>query len=136
MKHTNTYKVFFDEATGHDETGDGSEARPYATAVGAMLARGSDVMLMARKAGEDGAPGEYEPLSASGVKKAKKLFEMAQKKKQKAAEQGAADQERAAAEQRRLEEAKSVVLEPPADAPEAKRIKIRDGVQSLSLIHI
>lgn len=130
MKHTNTYKVFFDEATGHDETGDGSEARPYATAVGAMLARGSDVMLMARKAGEDGAPGAYEPLSASGVKKAKKLFEMAQKKKQKAAEQGAADQERAAAEQRRLEEAKSVVLEPPADAPEAKRIKIRDGVQS------
>ena len=85
----NAPRVYVDEAKGHDETGKGTEAAPYATALGAMLARGPDVSILSRK--DEG----YEPLSASGVKKAKKLYDMAIKKKQKAAELASQEAERA-----------------------------------------
>lgn len=117
--------MYVDEAKGHDETGQGTEASPYATALGAMTARGPDVSIMVRK-GE----GEYEPLSASGVKKAKKLYDLALKKKQKAAELAAQEAERAAQETKKLEESRKIVIEPPAGAPEAKRIKIRTSVEN------
>ena len=85
----NAPRVYVDEAKGHDESGQGTEAAPYATALGAMLARGPDVSILSRK--DEG----YEPLSASGVKKAKKLYDMAIKKKQKAAELASQEAERA-----------------------------------------
>ncbi|SHO79788.1 Cytosolic asparaginyl-tRNA synthetase [Malassezia sympodialis ATCC 42132] len=117
--------VYFNEAVGSDETGQGTEAAPFATAVGAMTARGAQIQLFTKKADADG----YEPLSASGVKKAKKLYEMAQKKKQKAAENASQEAERAAQEQKKLEESKKITLAPPEGAPAPKRIKIVAGVQ-------
>lgn len=117
--------VHLDETKGSDETGDGSAAKPYATAVAAMLKHGAEVPLLAKKAGEDA----YEPLSNSGQKKAKKLYDMAMKKQKKAEEQAAQEHERAAGEQKKLEESKKVVIEPPAGAPNALRIKIGQGIQ-------
>ena len=73
MHHVQAYAVVYvNETKGHDETGQGTESAPYATALGAMLARGPDVSVMIRKGDE----GTYEPLSASGVKKAKKMYDM------------------------------------------------------------
>lgn len=116
--------VYIDETNGSDDKGQGTEAAPYATALGAMLARGAEVSVLVKKGDA------YEPLSASGVKKAKKLYDMAIKKQQKAAELAAQEAARAQADQARLEESKKIVIEPPADAPEAQRIKILAGVQN------
>ena len=124
-----TEPVYVDEATGNDETGAGTEASPYATPAGAMTARGAEVTLLTRKI-EGGKPGAYEPISASALKKAKKLYEMNLKKQKKNEERAAQEKERQEQEQRKLEESKSVQIEPPAGAPEARRIKIRDGVAS------
>lgn len=118
--------VYFNEASGSDETGQGTEAAPFASAVGAMNARGAQIQLFTKKADADG----YEPLSASGVKKAKKMYEMALKKKQKSAENASQEAERAAQEQKKLEESKKIILSPPEDAPAPKRIKIAAGVQN------
>lgn len=118
--------VYFNEALGNDETGQGTEAAPFKTAVGAMTARGAEIQLFTKKADAEG----YEPLSASGVKKAKKLYDMAQKKKQKAAENASQEAERAAQEQKKLEESKKIVIAPPEGAPTPKRIKIVAGVQN------
>ncbi|AXA50583.1 asparaginyl-tRNA synthetase [Malassezia restricta] len=118
----NAPRVYVDEAKGHDESGQGTEAAPYATALGAMLARGPDVSILSRK--DEG----YEPLSASGVKKAKKLYDMAIKKKQKAAELASQEAERAEQDKKKLEESKKVVLDVPSEP--AKRIKICAGVHN------
>ncbi|WFD24724.1 asparagine--tRNA ligase [Malassezia equina] len=118
--------VYFNEALGNDETGQGTEAAPFKTVVGAMTARGAQIQLFTKKADAEG----YEPLSASGVKKAKKLYDMAQKKKQKAAENASQEAERAAQEQKKLEESKKIVIAPPEGAPTPKRIKIVAGVQN------
>ena len=126
MQVSDKQPVHYDEAQGNDETGDGSAAKPYKTAVGAMLKHGTDVALLQKKPGEDA----YEPISGSGLKKAKKLYDVAIKKQKKAEEQAALDKERQAGEQKKLEESKKVVIEPPADAPEAKRIKIRQAEES------
>ena len=127
MHHVQAYAVVYvNETKGHDETGQGTESAPYATALGAMLARGPDVTVMIRKGDE----GTYEPLSASGVKKAKKMYDMTIKKKQKAGEQAAQEAERAEQDRKKLEDSKKIVIEPPSDAAPAKRIKICAGVQN------
>lgn len=118
--------VYFNEAVGSDETGQGTENSPFATAVGAMTARGALIQLFTKKGDADG----YEPLSASGVKKAKKLYDLAQKKKQKAAENASQEAERAAQDQKKLEESKKITLAPPEGVPAPKRIKIASGVQN------
>lgn len=120
--------VYIDEAAAPD-SGNGTEQSPYPSALAAMLARGSDeISIFTKKTTEQGSA--YEPLSASGVKKAKKLYEGAVKKAKKAAEQADADRQRAEADERRLEESRKVVISPPAGAPEPKRIKIAQGVQN------
>ena len=120
--------VYVDEAAAPD-SGNGTEQSPYSSALAAMLARGSDeISILTKKTTEQGSA--YEPLSASGVKKAKKLYEGAVKKAKKAAEQADADRQRAEADERRLEESRKVVISPPAGAPEPKRIKIVQGVQN------
>ncbi|WFD00204.1 asparagine--tRNA ligase [Malassezia yamatoensis] len=120
MQVNDSTPVHLDESKGNDQSGDGSSANPYQTAVGAMLKHGADVVLLQKKAGSD----EYEPISGSGQKKAKKLYELALKKQKKAQEQAALDQQRSEGDQKRLEESKKITLEPPTDAPAAKRIKI------------
>ena len=118
--------VYVDEGAPAD-TGSGSEQSPYPSALAAMLARGSDsISIMIKKTTEEGSA--FEPLFASGVKKAKKLYEGVVKKAKKAAEQADADRARAEAEHRRLEESRKITISPPAGAAAPTRIKIVKGV--------
>ncbi|WFD32629.1 asparagine--tRNA ligase [Malassezia sp. CBS 17886] len=127
--HMRGGKVYVDETAGHDETGSGTEARPYATLAGAMLARGADAELLVRKAvAEDAGAGAYEPASASAAKKAKKLYDVALKKQKKADAHAAQADARAAQEQKKLDESRKVTIAPPAGAPAARKIKIAQGV--------
>ncbi|PKI85863.1 hypothetical protein MVES_000194 [Malassezia vespertilionis] len=106
--------------------GSGTEAQPYATASAAMLAKGADIQLMTRK--DEASP--FEPISGAGQKKAKKLYEVAQKKLKKAEGHAAQDKERQAQEQKKLDESKKIVIQPPADAQPPKKIKILQGIDS------
>ncbi|WFD34923.1 asparagine--tRNA ligase [Malassezia cuniculi] len=118
-------RVYVDEAAPAD-AGDGTEQNPYPSALAAMLARNSDSLsIFIKKTGEEGAA--FEPLSASGVKKAKKLYDGAVKKAKRAAEQAELERERAEADKRRLDESRKVVISPPEGAAEPKRIKIAQG---------
>jgi asparaginyl-tRNA synthetase len=134
-----TYYV--DEVAGNDETGDGSQALPYKTVVGAYIARNTtSLSLMIRKAedaktevsthtpaGTMQAVG-YQPIAKSAQKKGITLFQQHQKKQARALELAAKEKDKEAADAKKLEEAKKVVLEQPAG--DAKRIKIRQGVDN------
>lgn len=134
--------IYVDESgKGNDETGQGTKESPFASVAGAWLAKGQDVSIFVKRAPQPSKAGEeevskdaaadadgYAPISASGVKKAKKLYEIALKKKKKQEEQTAKQQESAGSDEKRLEESKSVVLEKPSG--DFKRIKIAHGVDT------
>ncbi|PWN50146.1 asparaginyl-tRNA synthetase [Violaceomyces palustris] len=130
-------QVYVDETQGNDETGDGSKASPFATPVAALLSAGPNSSIFVKKVLVEGeAPAEgvdadgYAPISAAGAKKAKKGYEVALKKQKKAQEQAEKEKEKEGQEDKKLEESKKIVLEEPAGAEPAKKIKIHQGVQN------
>ena len=137
-------KYYVDEATGNDETGDGSEQLPYKSVVGAYVARETaNLDLLIRKLEEvktepsthtpadSVAPlsqAPWHPITKSAQKKGATLFQQHQKKQAKAAELAAKDRDKEGSELRRLEEAKKLVLVEPVET--AKRIKIRQSKEN------
>lgn len=129
--------VYVDETgAGSDENGQGTKAAPFASTVGAFLAKGTNVSVFIKKAAsnkdEDVAPQQadadgFVALTASGLKKAKKLYEGALKKKKKQEEQASKQKEDAGNDEKRLEESKAVVLDVPEGPYE--KIKIAHGTQ-------
>lgn len=121
----------FDEATGNDETGDGTQAKPYKTLVGAFIAHGPSIKAASlSKPTDDSAP-TWEAATNSAVKKATKLLQQHQQKLKRAEElrlrdeaDGAAKRE---AELKRLEDAKKIVITEPTD--KATKIKIKQAVE-------
>ncbi|KAG8862547.1 hypothetical protein FRB96_001104 [Tulasnella sp. 330] len=118
--------VHVHEGAGSDETGDGSVEKPYATALGAMTAKGSpDVSILIRKTPEE----DWTAIGTSALKKAKKTYEINERKTKKAGE----NQEKLAKEAaelkereaRRLEESKKVMLKEDESLPAATKSKIR-----------
>ena len=109
--------VYVDESAGSDESGDGSKQKPFASSVGAMLAKGPDSSVFIKKSGEEAAKDAdedgYVALTASGAKKAKKAYEVALKRKQKQTEQASKAQADEGNEEKKLEESKKIVLEEP-----------------------
>ncbi|KAK4058128.1 asparagine--tRNA ligase [Microbotryomycetes sp. JL221] len=121
-----TYHV--SEATGNDETGDGSQSKPYKTVVGAMISQQSDnITLVVKQPGDDT---QYEPATASALKKAKKLYSAHQNKLARQEELRKRDEQegaaKRAAEQKKLDDAKKIVIEQPASP--ATKIKIKQAV--------
>ncbi|CAA21915.1 cytoplasmic asparagine-tRNA ligase Nrs1 [Schizosaccharomyces pombe] len=126
MKIKSDVVFYIDEASGNDETGNGSQTSPFKTAIHA-LETDANCTIFVKKNGSE----EFEPITTNALKKAKKGVEQAAKKKAKAAEAEAAAAARAAAakeaEAKRLEAAKNIVLKEPKDAPAAKKIAIIDS---------
>ncbi|GAA5939922.1 asparagine--tRNA ligase DED81 [Sporobolomyces koalae] len=125
--------VYVDEATGDDQAGDGTTAKPYKTVLGAFIARDSDAIPVqvktTPKEGEGAAV--YQDMTASAKKKAAKLLtqhknKLAKQEELKKREQQEGEQKRLA-EQKKLEEAKSIVLDEPTSP--AQKIKIRQAVE-------
>jgi asparaginyl-tRNA synthetase len=126
-------KVYVDETKGSDEQGAGTADSPYATVLGAFLARSSpELSVVTRRTptAEDPSP-EWQPATASSIKKAKKLYEQQQRKSQKQAESAKRTDVDTAAkaqmEARKLEQAQAIVLVEPSS--QAKRIKIKQTVE-------
>lgn len=121
--------VYVDEAAGSDEGADGTKASPFKTAAMALAAKGQDVQPWIRKAvplddkekplaDVDG----FVPLTASGLKKAKKLAEQQIKKLQKQKEAQAKAAAQADEESKKLEESKRITL--GEDTKSARKVKI------------
>ncbi|KDN38392.1 asparaginyl-tRNA synthetase [Tilletiaria anomala UBC 951] len=127
-------KIYVDESAGSDDSGDGSKAKPYKTSLAAMLAKGQNISLFIKKAGEldekDKASADedgYVPISATGQKRVKKLHEAAVKKQKKLEEAAAKEKDKANAESKKLEESKGVTL--GEDSKDARKIKIHQGAE-------
>jgi len=114
--------VYVDEKQGNDESGDGSEAKPFAATIKALASVQGGACQIKMKT-EDG----WTDISGAGLKKAKKGYEGLVKKleKQKEAEQKAAQNaaQASADEAKRLEEAKKIVLKPDPSLPAAKKVR-------------
>ncbi|KAM0793132.1 asparagine--tRNA ligase, variant 3 [Microbotryomycetes sp. NB124-2] len=123
---SDTYHVT--EATGNDETGDGTRDKPYKTVVGAMIARKSDsISISVKQPGDDT---QYEPATASAIKKAKKLYSQHLSKLARQEELRKRDEldgaQKRAAEQKKLDDARKVVIDVPTTP--ATKIKIKQAV--------
>ncbi|OMH78750.1 Asparagine-tRNA ligase, cytoplasmic [Zancudomyces culisetae] len=121
-----TQKVYIDEERGSDENGKGTAELPFKSALVAVTSTNdsSEAGYLMKKKGEE----EYKELAATALKKAKKGYELAQKKAKKQAVQQAqksqGDAEKLAEEQRKIEESKKVVIEEDKSLPAATKVTI------------
>ena len=115
--------LYSSEKFGSDENGDGTESKPFKTALKAMKFCGSEpfpkIMVDSKEEGK-----KFEEISKAQLKKLTKIFQQEQRKSDKREEKEA---EKAEQREKNLEEAKLIVIEEDASLPKAKKIKIRDG---------
>lgn len=118
-------EIYTSEATGNDETGDGSQEKPFKTILRAMKHAEQEpfppIYVDSKKENE-----KYEVASKSQLKKITKLFVRDQHKKADIAAREAEDAER---REKNLEEAKKIVIEEDKSLPAPKQIKIRNSVE-------
>jgi len=119
-------EIFVCEITGSDETGKGSKNLPFKTPVKAFESQqGGPCQILIRKVTEE----EFKVISQAAYKKAKKGYEVNEKKKKKldaisVAEAEVAKQQ-ALEEEQRLEEAKKVILTEDLSLPKAVKVRIQ-----------
>lgn len=113
--------AYVDEIAGCDETGLGSEAAPFKTAIKALEKLGENAKVLIKKDAEG-----YKDISGAALKKAKKTLVEQQRKAKKLEEQKAKQEEeqkkKAEDEAKALEAAKSIVLTEDASLPAAKKV--------------
>ncbi|XP_021968493.1 asparagine--tRNA ligase, cytoplasmic [Folsomia candida] len=122
-------KVYTSEKRGSDETGDGSEAKPFKSVLAALKQAEKEPwpqIFVDPKEKAEGQPNQegYELIAKSQLKKIMKFFLRDQ---HKSASLAVKDKEEAEARLKNLEDAKKIVLEEDKSLPEALRIKIRDA---------
>lgn len=110
-------KVYVSESGKDDKTADGSQAAPFATAAYAIHSTKSENVYVQKD-------GEYEQITASALKKARKNADGIAKKLAKAEKAAADDAARREAEQAKQAAASQIVIK-DSGAP-AKRAHIRD----------
>jgi asparaginyl-tRNA synthetase len=116
-----TGAIYSSETTGNDETGDGSEAKPYKTALKALkLNPTNDKVLVDHK---DPKVGKYEIISKSQLKKLRNFIETENRKD---ASRQAKEAEDAARREKNLEEAKKVIIKEDPSLPKAVIRKIKE----------
>ncbi|KJE91596.1 nars-prov protein [Capsaspora owczarzaki ATCC 30864] len=119
-------KVFYtSERAGSDESGDGSEAKPFKTVMQALRAGGPDANVVIFLDGQAADGPRWDKLSDSQLKKQKKNFATELKKADARAKKDAEDAEK---REKALEEASKIKITQNKDLPAAKTIKLRDTV--------
>eukprot|EP00112_Aurelia_sp_Birch-Aquarium-sp1_P010882 Seg2302.4 transcript_id=Seg2302.4/GoldUCD/mRNA.D3Y31 product="Asparagine-tRNA ligase cytoplasmic" protein_id=Seg2302.4/GoldUCD/D3Y31 len=115
-------QIYTSEKNGNDQTGDGSEEKPFKTALQAMRFAKTeplpDIMVDGKEENT-----KFEKISKSQLKKVTGMWKTEQKKEEKKAEQEA---QKAAQREKNLEEAKQITIQEDKSLPTAKQIKIRD----------
>ncbi|XP_077988398.1 asparagine--tRNA ligase, cytoplasmic-like [Glandiceps talaboti] len=115
--------LYVSETKGNDDTGDGTEAKPFKTVLQAMKHYGKEpfpkISVDSKKEGE-----QWEDLSLAQRKKIYKIWARDQRKTAEREKKEAEDAER---REKNLLKAKEISIKENPDLPAAKTIKIRDG---------
>jgi len=128
-------KVYVDESTGSDTSGNGTPEKPYQTAAYAIFANDSSqtLIVLIRSKEEN----NYAEISPSGLKKATKNAAGLSKKAKKAEEQRLKKVQEEGAESershRRLEESKQIVLKDDPSLPTP--VKVSWKVSTISILY-
>ncbi|XP_049791386.1 asparagine--tRNA ligase, cytoplasmic [Schistocerca nitens] len=119
-------EIFTSEKSGNDESGDGTESKPFKTILQAMRHAGREpfpVIYVDSKTDDQ----RYEPAAKSQLKKIQKIWTRENYKKADAAKKEEDDAEKRA---KNLEEAKKIVIKQDESLPKAKEIKIKSAPSS------
>lgn len=129
--------VYINETTGSDTTGNGSESSPFQTILGAYIAQNNTELtcLVFKTEESSDSKGSFQPATSTAIKRAKKGYELHQKKQSKASKAEEALKDRESSNKPddalKLEEAKKIVLQETDGV--AKRIKIHEAVDTRDL---
>jgi len=119
-------ELYTSDKTGSDESGDGSEAKPFKTILQAMRHAGKEPFpVIYVDAKEEGK--KYEPAAKSQLKKIQKIW---MREGYKGAEKFKKEEEDAVKRAKNLEEAKGILIKEDVSLPKAKLIKIADGKEN------
>ncbi|KAK7874340.1 hypothetical protein R5R35_007812 [Gryllus longicercus] len=116
-------EIYTSEKEGNDDTGDGTEARPFKTVLQAMRHAGKEPFPTIYVDGKTEGQ-RYEPVAKSQMKKIHKIWV---RESHKNVEKARKEEEDAEKRAHNLEEAKKVKIEPDPSLPEAKSIRIREA---------
>ncbi|RWS06864.1 asparagine--tRNA ligase: cytoplasmic-like protein [Dinothrombium tinctorium] len=124
MQNMSSGELYTSEQLGNDETGDGSESRPFKTILRAMRHAGKEpfptIYIQSAKADE-----KWVAASQSQLKKLRKIWVREQYKEKAKDAKEAEDEERRL---KNLEEAKAITIALDATLPKAERVKIKQCV--------
>lgn len=120
--------IYTSETNGNDETGDGTESKPFKTIIQAMRKAGSEPFPIIYVDGKEGK--QYEEASKSQLKKIQKIWIREKYKQEDKTKKEAGDADKRF---KNLEEAKKIVIEEDKSLAEAKKIKISDGKKIINL---
>lgn len=114
--------IYTSEKVGSDESGDGTQRKPFKTVLKAMLKAGGEPFPVIYVDGNEGV--KFEPATKSQLKKVFKLFVKEQCKSEDKLKKEKDDEEK---RNKNLEEAKRIVIKEDKSLPVANRIKIIEG---------
>lgn len=117
--------IYTSDKNGSDETGDGSESKPFKTILQAMRYAVKKPFPTIYQDSKDETQ-KYEPAARSQLKKIQKIWNREQYKSDGKQQKVTQDDEKRA---KNLEEAKAVIIEEDKSLAVAKRIKVRDGAE-------
>lgn len=113
-------EIYTSDKRGNDETGDGSEGKPFKTILRAMRQAGKEpfptIYVDAKDEGKI-----YDPAAKSQLKKIQKLWVREQ---HKATDKAKAEEESNDKRQQNMEEAQKIVIKEDPSLPKAKIVKI------------
>lgn len=113
-------EIYTSDKNGCDETGNGSEAKPFKTILRAMRHAGKEPFPVIYVDGKEEAV-KYEPAAKSQLKKITKLWVREQHKNDAKSQREEEDAEKRA---KNIEDAKKIKIEEDKSLPVAERIKI------------
>ncbi|KAH0539589.1 asparagine--tRNA ligase, cytoplasmic [Cotesia glomerata] len=117
--------IYTSEKNGSDETGDGSEAKPFKTILQAMRHAGKEPFPTIYQDSKDESQ-KYEPAAKSQLKKIQKIWVREQYKNEDKQKKLTEDDEKRT---KNLDDAKSIVIEEDKSLPAAIGVKIKDAVE-------
>ncbi|CAH1112269.1 unnamed protein product [Psylliodes chrysocephalus] len=123
MSGENKQPLYTSDSRGNDDTGDGSEQKPFKTILRAMREAGSEPFPVIYVDSNEEST-KYEPAAKSQLKKIQKIWV---RENYKQADKGKKEEEDAEKRVKNLDEAKKIVISEDKTLPAAKKIRIFEG---------
>jgi asparaginyl-tRNA synthetase len=128
MEKLSLGEIYTSEKRGNDETGDGSEKKPFKTILQAMRHAGKEPFpTIYVDAKDEKSESPYEVVAKSQLKKIHKLWV---RESNKSAEKSKKEADDAQKREQNLEEAKKIKISEDASWQKAKLIRINQGVEN------